>query len=84
LSQERLAEMTGVSTNFVGEMERGLKAPGLGVIVRLSLALGLGARLAAGLHRCQSAASAALGLALLEAITRKRDNCLRAHLTPHR
>jgi transcriptional regulator with XRE-family HTH domain len=41
LSQERLAEMTGVSTNFVGEMERGLKALGLGVIVRLSLALGV-------------------------------------------
>ena len=41
LSQERLAELTGLSTNFVGEMERGLKAPGLGVIVRLSAALGV-------------------------------------------
>ncbi len=41
LSQERLAELTGLSTNFVGEMERGLKAPELGVIVRLSLALGV-------------------------------------------
>lgn len=40
LSQERLAEETGLSTNYIGEMERGLKAPGLGVIVRLSRALG--------------------------------------------
>ena len=40
-SQERLAELTGVSANFVGEMERGLKAPGLVVIVRLSRALGV-------------------------------------------
>jgi len=39
-SQERLAELTGLSTNFVGEMERGLKAPGLTVVVRLSRALG--------------------------------------------
>ena len=39
LSQEALAEATGLSANFVGEMERGLKAPGLGVIVRLSRAL---------------------------------------------
>jgi len=39
LSQERLAEATGLSTNYIGEMERGLKAPGLGVIVRLSRAL---------------------------------------------
>jgi transcriptional regulator with XRE-family HTH domain len=39
LSQEALAEATGLSANFVGEMERGLKAPGLGVVVRLSLAL---------------------------------------------
>lgn len=39
LSQERLAELTGLSTNFVGEMERGLKAPGLAVIVRLARAL---------------------------------------------
>lgn len=41
LSQERLAELTGLSTNFVGEMERGLKAPGLTVIVRLARALGM-------------------------------------------
>lgn len=39
LSQERLAEMTSLSTNYIGEMERGLKAPGLGVIVRLCRAL---------------------------------------------
>lgn len=39
LSQERLAELTGLSTNFIGEMERGLKAPGLVVIVRLARAL---------------------------------------------
>lgn len=39
LSQERLAELTGLSANYVGEMERGLKAPGLAVIVRLSRAL---------------------------------------------
>ncbi len=39
LSQEKLAELTGLSANFVGEMERGLKAPGLTVIVRLALAL---------------------------------------------
>lgn len=41
LSQERLAETTGLSTNFIGEMERGLKAPGLVVILRLSRALGV-------------------------------------------
>lgn len=41
MSQERLAEATSLSTNYVGEMERGLKAPGLGVIVRLSRALGV-------------------------------------------
>jgi transcriptional regulator with XRE-family HTH domain len=39
LSQEALAEATGLSANFVGEMERGLKAPGLGVVVRLARAL---------------------------------------------
>lgn len=39
MSQERLAEATALSTNFIGEMERGIKAPGLGVIVRLSRAL---------------------------------------------
>ena len=39
LSQEALAEATGLSTNYVGEMERGLKAPGLSVIVRLARAL---------------------------------------------
>jgi transcriptional regulator with XRE-family HTH domain len=39
MSQEALAEATGLSTNFIGEMERGLKAPGLGVIVRLAIAL---------------------------------------------
>jgi transcriptional regulator with XRE-family HTH domain len=39
LSQEALAEATGLSANFVGEMERGLKAPGLGVVIRLSRAL---------------------------------------------
>ena len=38
-SQEHLAELTGLSANFVGEMERGIKAPGLVVIVRLSRAL---------------------------------------------
>jgi transcriptional regulator with XRE-family HTH domain len=39
ITQERLAELTGISTNFVSELERGLKAPGLVVIVRLSRAL---------------------------------------------
>ena len=38
-TQERTAELTGISTNFVSELERGLKAPGLVVIVRLSKAL---------------------------------------------
>jgi transcriptional regulator with XRE-family HTH domain len=42
LSQERLAELTGLSTNYIGEMERGLKAPGLPVIVRLARALDVG------------------------------------------
>jgi transcriptional regulator with XRE-family HTH domain len=42
LSQERLAELTGLSTNYVSEMERGLKAPGLPVIVRLARALDVG------------------------------------------
>lgn len=41
LSQEALAEATGLSANFVGEMERGLKAPGLVVVVRLARALGV-------------------------------------------
>jgi transcriptional regulator with XRE-family HTH domain len=41
ISQERLAELTGLSTNFIGEMERGLKAPGLPVIIRLARALGV-------------------------------------------
>ena len=44
LSQEALAEATGLSANFVGEMERGLKAPGLGVIVRLARALDVSVR----------------------------------------
>jgi transcriptional regulator with XRE-family HTH domain len=39
LTQEQTAELTGISTNFVSELERGLKAPGLVVIVRLSKAL---------------------------------------------
>jgi len=39
LTQEKVAELTGVSTNFVSELERGLKAPGLVVIVNLSRAL---------------------------------------------
>lgn len=39
LTQERLAELTGLSTNFISELERGLKAPGLAAIVSISKAL---------------------------------------------
>ncbi len=39
LTQEKVAELTGVSNNFVSELERGLKAPGLVVVVNLSRAL---------------------------------------------
>jgi putative transcriptional regulator len=39
LTQEQVADRTGISTNFVSELERGLKAPGLLVIVKLSKAL---------------------------------------------
>jgi transcriptional regulator with XRE-family HTH domain len=39
LTQEEVAELTGLSTNFVSELERGLKAPGLVTVVNLSKAL---------------------------------------------
>lgn len=39
MTQESLADKTGISTNFVSEVERGLKAPGLVVIAKFSEAL---------------------------------------------
>ena len=39
LSQEELAEKTGISTSFIGHLERAEKIPSLETAVKLSLAL---------------------------------------------
>ncbi|MGH9419435.1 MAG: helix-turn-helix domain-containing protein, partial [Thermoanaerobaculia bacterium] len=38
-SQERLAELAGVTLNYVGNLERGEQGPSLHVLVRLARAL---------------------------------------------
>jgi transcriptional regulator with XRE-family HTH domain len=40
LTQERLADASGVTRNYVSEIERGLKSPSLRVIAGLARALG--------------------------------------------
>jgi len=40
LTQDRLADASGVSRNYVSELERGLKSPSLRVIDGLAKALG--------------------------------------------
>ena len=40
-SQERLAELAGVTLNYVGNLERGEQGPSLHVLVRLARALGV-------------------------------------------
>ena len=41
LSQERLAELSDLSTPYVSHIERGAKGPSLGALIRLSAALGV-------------------------------------------
>lgn len=41
LSQEKLGHLAGLDRNYVGQVERGHRAPGLENIVRLALALGI-------------------------------------------
>ena len=41
ISQARLAELVGVSTSFIGEIEIGRKFPSSGVLLRISQCLGL-------------------------------------------
>lgn len=41
LSQEKLGHLAGLDRNYVGQVERGKRAPGLENIVRLAMALGL-------------------------------------------
>jgi len=40
-SQEHLAELAGVTLNYVGNLERGEQGPSLHVLVRLARALGV-------------------------------------------
>jgi len=40
ISQEELADRAQVHTSYVSQLERGLKSPTLGVIMRLARALG--------------------------------------------
>lgn len=39
LSQEQLAEMVGVSTSFIGHIERGTRVPSLDTVWRICKAL---------------------------------------------
>ena len=41
LSQKRLAAIAGLSMTFIGQMERGLKLPGLEATIKLAQALDL-------------------------------------------
>lgn len=41
LSQEKLAELSGISPNYVGDIERGSSSPTLEVVYRISQALGM-------------------------------------------
>ncbi len=41
LSQERLAQEAGLTTGYISDLERGLKAPGLATIIQLASALGV-------------------------------------------
>ena len=40
-SQERLAEVAGITLNYVGNLERGEQGPSLHILVRLARALGI-------------------------------------------
>jgi transcriptional regulator with XRE-family HTH domain len=42
MTQKELGAMTGMSHTFIGEMERGLKAPNLNAIIALARALNAG------------------------------------------
>lgn len=41
LSQERVAQEADLTTGYISDLERGLKAPGLVTIIRLASALGV-------------------------------------------
>jgi transcriptional regulator with XRE-family HTH domain len=41
LSQERVAQEADLTTGYISDLERGLKAPGLATIIRLATALGV-------------------------------------------
>lgn len=41
LSQEKLGHLAGLDRNYVGQIERGHRAPGLENIVKLAMALGV-------------------------------------------
>ena len=50
LTMEELAEKTGLSTNYIGSVERGEKSPTVKILVRIAKALGsTGAALIKGL-----------------------------------
>ena len=42
ITQKQLGAMTGMSHTFIGEMERGLKAPNLNAVIALARALNAG------------------------------------------
>jgi transcriptional regulator with XRE-family HTH domain len=42
ITQKKLGAMTGMSYTFIGEMERGLKAPNLNAVIALAQALNAG------------------------------------------
>ena len=41
LSQEKVAQEADLTTGYISDLERGLKAPGLATIIRLATALGV-------------------------------------------
>ena len=45
MSQERLAEVTGLSSNFISCVERGAKKPGLDSFIRIACAINVSADL---------------------------------------
>ena len=44
LTLEQLGKLTGISFSYVSQIERGLKMPSIGLLIRMAAALGMNAR----------------------------------------